>query len=162
MNFEEYVFNTKKTYQFKIGIADELPDNFEDSLETILKKYGLLSFSTQKETPVMMNPLDFPFLKNVNVSYWDVELHYPTYPEALRSYISQSCEIPESRIVVRNPESPISEYQEVNKETPYEPILTKEVMDDISGQHLVGEERVMGLLKELEKLKKKGEKTNAK
>lgn len=162
MNFEDYVFNTKKTYQFKIGIADELPDNFEDSLETILKKYGLLSFSTQKETPVLLHPLDFPLLKNVNVSYWDIELHYPTYPEALRSYISQSCEIPESKIVVRNPDAPISEYQKNEKEIPYKPILTQEVMDDVSAQHLVGQERVMGLLKELERLSQEGDKYNEK
>ena len=34
---------SKKTYEFKIGVAGPLPEGFEDTLETILKKYGAIT-----------------------------------------------------------------------------------------------------------------------
>lgn len=161
MNLHTYIFNTQKKYAFKIGIVnDNSTDNIDDTLETVLKKYGIIAFSTPKSTPVLARPLDFPMLSNVTVTYWDVELHYPTFPEALRAYISQMTDIPENKIVVRHPDSPIEEYQQPkeNTEKPYEPLLTKLDMGGDDAQSAVGQNRVMELLKELEKLKK--EKSN--
>ena len=158
MELQEYIYSTKKTYSFKVGVAGDLPDDFDDILENALKKYGIISFSPPKTTPVLSRPLDFPQLQNINATYWDIELHYPTYPEALRAYISQNSEIPEIKIVVRHPDSPIEEYQELEPgEKKYQTILTQTDMGGESAQHKVGQSRVMELLKALDAHKKEME-----
>lgn len=160
MNFQDYIYNIQKTYTFKIGVAGELPEDFDDVLENILKKYGVISFSPPKTTPIQARPLDFPQLANIDTTYWEVELHYPTYPEALRAYISQNTSIPEMKIVVRHPDNPVEDYQEqVLDDRKYETLLTQTEMGGESAQHLVGQNRVMELLKALETHKQEKEKT---
>lgn len=155
MNFEEYIYNIRKTYLFKIGVVDDLPEDFEDELENALKKYGVISFSAPKATPILQRPLDFPQHSNTSATYWEVELHYPTYEEALRTYIGQACGISVSRVVVRKPDSPIDEYQKTETtDHKYTTLLTQTDMGGESAQHLVGDNRVMELLKELEKHRK--------
>ena len=159
MDFEQYIYQTQKTYKFKIGIAADYTDDDDDDLETklenALKKYGVISFSAPKTTPILARPLDFPLLSNTSATYWEVELHYPTYEEALRTYISQACQLPVNRVVARTPDSPIEAYQNTDgAETPYTTLLTQPDSGGESAQHLVGQNRVMELLKELEKAKK--------
>ena len=151
MKLNDYIYKTKKTYQFKIGIVDDLPDDFENNLENCLQKYKLLNFSAKHVSPVQANPLDFPLHKNTSVNYWDVEVEYPTYSEALRTYIGQYCGIPISNIAVRRPDEPITEYQKTADAGEYKTLLTQPDMGGESAQHLVGQSRVMELLKELQK-----------
>lgn len=156
MNFEEYIYNTSKTYSFIIGVADDIPDGFDDQLENTLKKYGIISFGAPKKTPIQMKPLDFPQLSNTSATYWEVELHYPTFPEALQSYISQTCDVSINNLIVRTPDMPVQEYQDKKSEnTEYTTLLTNAELESVDSQHLVGEDRVMSLLKELEKERNK-------
>ena len=39
--FEKYLTEAKKVYEFSIGVAGQLPEGFEDSLETALKRYSI-------------------------------------------------------------------------------------------------------------------------
>lgn len=158
-NFKEYLTESKKTYPFKIGIAGTLPNEFADSLETCLRKYDIANISTGKKTPIQERPLDFPQLQNMEVTYFEVELNYPTTPQVLEEYIEKCCPCEPNHVIVRGANDPREEYQEPKADEPYETLLTKEDMSqaDESAQDAVAGNRVMDLLKELEKARSENE-----
>jgi hypothetical protein len=156
-SFKEFLTESKKTYEFKIGFAGDLPEGFEDRLEMGLKKFGLVNVSTGKKTPIQENPLDFPQLQNIEVHYFEAEVEYPTTTQVLEDYLSDLCVFPHSHVIVRNANDPRIEYQETKDDAPYEAMLTKEDMGGESAQKDVGGDRVMDLLKELETARKERE-----
>jgi hypothetical protein len=149
--FIDYLTESKKTYKFKIGVAGELPEGFEDRLKMGLEKYGLVEVSAGKRTPITKRPLDFPQLENMETTYFEAEVTYPTTQQMMQEYLVNLCVIPKSHLIVRNPEEPQEAYQEEQEEQPYESLLNTEDMGGESAQDSVGGERVMELLKELEK-----------
>jgi len=153
-SFADILTESKKTYEFKIGIAGELPEGCVDSLETCLEKFSLVNMSTGKKTPIQERPLDFPQLQNMEVTYYDVEVSYPTTTQVLQEYVGRCCGINQSHIIVRGADDPRIEEQEEKQDGPYEPILTKEELEGESGQDAVAGNRVMDLLKELETARK--------
>ena len=158
--FEKYLTEAKKVYEFSIGVAGQLPEGFEDSLETALKRYSIETMGAGKKTPIQERPLDFPQLSNSEVTYYEVSLNYPTTPQVLHEYISACTGMDRGLILVRNVNEPGMEYQAQKEEGPYETKLDKEDMGqaDPRAQETVGGGRVMNLLKELETARK--EKTN--
>lgn len=156
-NFVDFLSESKKTYPFKIGVAGVLPEGFAENLEMSLKKYDIASISKGKKTPIQDRPLDFPQLQNTEVTYFEVELNYPTTTQVMKEYVGHCCNIPQSHIIVRNPAEPQELYQTRKEDEVYEPLLTKEDMGGPSAQKDVGENRVMELLKELEKARKERE-----
>jgi hypothetical protein len=158
-SFIEILTESKKTYPFKIGVAGELPEGFADMLETSLKKYDVAKMTSGKKTPIQERPLDFPQLQNMQVTYFEVEVNYPTTTQVLQEYIGKCCGIEQSHIIVRNPNEPQEQYQQnaAADDGEYEPMLTKEDMGGESAQKDVGSDRVMELLKELEKVRKENE-----
>jgi hypothetical protein len=153
-SFIEILNESKKTYPFKIGVAGVLPEGFADKLETALQKYDVAKMSSGKKTPIQERPLDFPQLQNMEVTYFEVEVNYPTTTQVLQEYVGKCCGIEQSHIIVRNPNEPQERYQAEEKSDTYEPMLTKEDMGGDSAQPSVGTNRVMELLKELEKTRK--------
>ena len=153
-SFKDILTESKKTYQFKIGVAGELPESFTDKLETSMKKFGLVSVSTAKKTPIQERPLDFPQLQNMEVTYYEAEVEYPTTSQVMQEYVGSCCAIPQSHIIVRNANDPREEYQETKDDAPYEAMLTTEDMGGESAQDSVAGNRVMDLLKELETARK--------
>jgi hypothetical protein len=61
-SFTEVLTESKKTYEFKIGVAGPLPESFTDRLETCLRKYNISNITSGKKTPIQERPLDFPQL----------------------------------------------------------------------------------------------------
>ena len=156
-NFAEYLTESSKTYSFKIGVAGELPEGFADRLETVLQKYKLSNLSSGKRTPITERPLDFPQLHNMEVTYFEAELQYPTTSQVMQEYVGACCDVPQSHIIVRNMNDPREEYQEPASNEPYESILNTEDMGGESAQDSVASNRVMDLLKELETARKERE-----
>jgi len=152
--FTEILQESRRTYQFKIGFAGELPEGFDGRLETALKRYSLVNMSTGKKTPIQERPLDFPQMSNCEVTYYDVEVEYPTTPQVLGNYLQNHCRMMPGTIVVRNPNDPLERYQTEEVKDVYEPILTQDDMGGASAQEDVGENRIMELLKELEQTRK--------
>ena len=111
-NFADYLTESKKTYEFKIGVAGELPENFEDMLETSLQKYGCSQIAAGKKTPIQSLPLDFPALSNEEVTIFDVTTNYPCSVNELKEYLADYMNINASMIVVRKPGEPTEEYQD--------------------------------------------------
>lgn len=149
--FTDILTESKKIYQFHIGVAGELPENFEDKLEQSLKKFALENISAGKKTPIQERPLDFPQLKNMEVTYWEADVVYPTTPQVLQAYIGECCTIDQAYVIVRNMNDPREDYQENTDNEPYESLLNTEEMVSEDGQPMAGESRIMELLKELEK-----------
>lgn len=158
-SFSEILTESKKTYGFKIGVAGPLPEGFADKLETSLQKYEVAKMSNGKKTPIQERPLDFPQLQNMEVTYFEVEVNYPTTTQVLQEYLGKCCGIHQSHIIVRNPNEMQELYQQEasEKSDTYETILTKEELGGESAQNSVGNNRVMDLLKELETAKKERE-----
>jgi|TARA_B110000977_G_C10948629_1_gene443804 hypothetical protein len=149
-SFEQYLTESKKTYEFNIGVAGELPDGFEDMLETSLKKFNIVNMSAGKRTPIQERPLDFPRLQNCEVTFFEVEVDYPTTPQVLQEYVGTCCGIDQAYVIVRNINDPREEYQKPKDKTPYESVLNTEDMGGESAQDDVAGPRIMNLLKELE------------
>ena len=152
--FKDILVEAQKTYPFKIGIAGDLPEGCEESVKTCLQKYAVKSMSKAKKTPIQKRPLDFPQLENIDVHYFEVELHYPSTADVLQEYIGQCCNIDASHIIVRRPLEQQELYQEEKDEGPYEAKLTQEDMGGESAQESVSGARIMNLLKELETARK--------
>lgn len=153
-SFAEYLTESKKTYEFKIGIAGDLPEGCADKMESALQKFGVVKLSDGKKTPIQERPLDFPQLENMEVTYFETETTYPTTIQVLQEYLGSCCNIPQSHIIVRNPNEPQELYQQEKTDEVYEPMLTKEEMESESAQDKVGTSHVMDLLKELETARK--------
>jgi hypothetical protein len=153
-SFSEILRESKKTYQFKVGIAGELPEGFINRLETALEKYSLVKMSSGKKTPIQERPLDFPQLQNTEVTYFEVEINYPTISSVLQEYLGAACSVHTSKIIVRNTSEPVERIQDLKTDEVYDPLITKEELGGESAQKSVGGNRVMELLKELETARK--------
>ena len=153
-NFADYLTESKKTYEFKIGIAGALPEGCEDMIDTGLQRFGCQKMSAGKKTPIQERPLDFPQLENTEVTYYEVELSYPTTIQVLQEYLGSVCSVPQSHIIVRNPNEPQELYQQEPLDKEYVAQLTQEDMGGESAQEDAGGARVMNLLKELETARK--------
>ena len=160
-SFTQVLTESKKTYEFKIGVAGPLPEGFEDTLETILKKYGANNLTSGKKTPIQERPLDFPQLQNMEVTYFELAVEYPTTSQVLQEYVGKCCGIDQAYIIVRNVNDPREEYQDTKDDAPYEAMLTKEDMGGETAQEDVAGSRVMSLLKELETARKENEHSGA-
>ena len=110
--FSEYITESKKTYPFKVKIAGDISAEQESGLREIFDKYKVVDFKKASTTPVQKLPLDFPKLSNTQVNIYDVTVDYPVTPYELVNYIGNSLKIHEQRIVVRNPNEPLEQYQQ--------------------------------------------------
>ena len=104
--FTDFLTESKKTYEFKIRVAGELPEGCEDRIEAALKKFSVANMSNASKTPIVERPLDFPQLTNCEVHTWEVELEYPTTSHQLEQYLRETCKISHSHLIVRNPNEP--------------------------------------------------------
>jgi hypothetical protein len=120
MSFKKYLSEANKQYDFIIKVAGELPENFEDRMETALKKYEIANLTAGKKTPIQSVPLDFPQNTNSEVTVYETTLNYPTTQDQLKHYIANFTNISVEDIRVRKPGEPYEEYQKENEDTTYE------------------------------------------
>jgi hypothetical protein len=147
-SFEEYLTESKKTYEFKIKVAGDLKEGFADELKAAMEKFSVSSISKGKRTPIQEVPLDFPALKNCQVTVFDLAVHYPTTPQVLESYIGQVCSCKPGHLVVVTSNAPSEEYQESMNDKP-DQVLGEEEENIPGGQEMVGEKRISSFLKDL-------------
>lgn len=109
--FKEYLNDARRTYPFRIKLAGDVNSEQETRLKGMLERFAISDFKKVGKTPIQALPLDFPKLKNMEVSVYEVQLTYPTTPNELKEYISNGLEINRDTLVVRNPNEPTEEYQ---------------------------------------------------
>jgi hypothetical protein len=154
-HLNEYLTESKKTYEFKIGIAGELPEGFETKLKTAMEKFQVVNMSKGKKTPIQERPLDFPSLENTEVTYFEAEVNYPTTQAVLQEYIAQTCTCDLGHVLVRSAhEAEKIEEDEKADDGTYTPVIGSDMEAGESAQESVGDSRVMNLLKELETARK--------
>ncbi len=148
--FAQYITESKKTYAFKVKVAGDLADDFNEKLNVALEKFAVVNMSKGKRTPIQEVPLDFPTLKNTNVTIYDLEIAYPTTSEVLENYISQMVRYPLHCIKVVTANAPSEEYQHaMQKKHADKALLQTEELESQCGQDLVGQKRITSFLKDL-------------
>lgn len=150
--FKEYLAEAKKTFDFKIKIAGDVPENFESNFKNKFETLGILEFCKSTTTPVQHKPIDFPLLSNVEITSWDLSVEYPiTTPRLLEEI--KMLGLSDGYVKVLNKHNPSEEdFEKVSQETKTPKLLdgyyTEEPNPDNTHYH--GEKFVMDFLKTLE------------
>jgi len=153
--FKDYLTEAVKSYDYKIKVAGAPNDIDKNAMETALQKFDLAKMSAGKSTPIQSLPLDFPSLKNEQVTIFDVTTNYPESPRVMQEYLSDILRIPATHIVVRKPGEPTEQYQdemEATKKSEYRTKLQDLEYSEhakIKPEDFHSKEANMSLLKEL-------------
>jgi len=108
--FKEYLAESKKVYDFKIKVAGELPEKFQENLKEKLGRCGVKTFEKVSTTPIQAQPLDFPDHPNCEVTIFEVVCEYPvTSPEIINDIKTMG--LPESCFRVRGANEPVENEQ---------------------------------------------------
>lgn len=110
-SFKEYLTESVKKYDFKIKVAQECTSESEAKMKGLLERFSVAEFSKRGKTPIQQLPLDFPKIKNAEVSIYEISLNYPTTANELHKYLTAELGINENYMVVRSPLEPSEEYQ---------------------------------------------------
>ncbi len=110
-SFKEYLTESVKKYDFRIKVAQECNTESETKMKGLLERFSVAEFSKKGKTPIQQLPLDFPKIKNAEVSIYEVTLSYPTTANELHKYLTAEMGINENYMVVRSPLEPTEEYQ---------------------------------------------------
>lgn len=113
--FTQYLSESTKKYDFRVKVAGEFTTEQESSMKSLLSKYAVSGFKKTGTTPIQTLPLDFPQVKNCEVSIYEVSLDYPTTQQELTEYLSSSLGVGKSHLVVRSPFEHTEEYQHVEE-----------------------------------------------
>ena len=114
-NFKEYLAESKKQYTFRVKVAGEFTSDQESALKNLLSRYVVSEFKRIGKTPIQELPLDFPHIKNCEVSIYETTLDYPTTQQELTEYLATELKVGKQRLVVRRPDEPYEEYQHIEE-----------------------------------------------
>lgn len=109
--FKEYLSESKKTYDFRVKIACDVSSELENTIRETLSKFKVVNFKKAGKTPIQELPLDFPKVKNAEVSIYEVTLEYPTTQFELTEVLSVNLKLPKECLAIRRPGEPYEEYQ---------------------------------------------------
>ena len=157
--FARYLSESIKEYHYKIKVAGELDAGFADRLETACKKFEVKKLSAGKKTPIQEVPLDFPSIKNTEVTIYELTTMYPVSAYELKEYLAYNLNLPKNQIMVKKPGEPSEEYQDEMKLKPSEfksKLQDMEYSDlsKIKADEIYGDKANASLLKELLKARK--------
>ena len=161
-SFKAYLTESHKTFEFRIRLACELPDDLVGKIKTVLEAYKLDSITKPKRLPIQENP-EFPNMGPVEIHIMDASFHYPCNDEQVRLLISEHAGINLACIKVTPKNSPYEAAKEGLEQSniggkPGEAVL---LQDDMTSENLsktedalVGDARIPNLIKELEETRK--------
>lgn len=115
-SFKQHLTESTKKYDFRIKIAGDFGADKENSMKQLLGRYTIANevVNVKKSTtPIQLVPLDFPQVKNCEVSIYEVTLDYPTTQFELTEYLSSELGVHKQNLVVRSPNEPSEEYQHI-------------------------------------------------
>lgn len=85
-SFREYLSESKKVYSFKVKVAGDLPENFQENLKNSLEKFQIITLE-KMTTPVQESPMDFPEQSNKEVNIFDLVVEYPVTAPEIAAYV---------------------------------------------------------------------------
>ena len=155
--FKEYLTEAQKTYMVRIKVAGELPEGFESNLKSYMEKFQTVSFKKVASTPIQEHPHEFPRLKNMEVTIFDVDAEYPIGFQQLEEVLTAHFGISPDHLRVKHPNDQTE--LTTDEEGEYEPKLTDAEYKDAPSteEPLFGDEYNMSLFQELMKERKKEE-----
>ena len=98
-NFQQYLAESERTYNYRIKIVGDVAPDFVKALEDKLKQFDIVKFSRPKSTPVQLQPADFPKHSNDSVTSVDVEFRYPAIEPQIKQ-IAQLLFMDPNRIIM--------------------------------------------------------------
>lgn len=155
-SFKTYLTESHKTFDFKIRLACELPDDLLGKIKTVLEAYKLDSITKPKRLPIQESP-EFPSMGPVEIHVMEASFHYPCNDEQVRTLIAERAGINLACIKVTPKNSPYEAAKEGKEQSNLngDVVLTKEEMTtEAAPKDLVGDARVPNLIKELEDTRK--------
>jgi hypothetical protein len=160
--FKAYLTESAKTFDFRLRIAGELPNDMLNKIKGVLEAYKVEKVSATKRLPIQETP-EFPNMGPVEVNIIDVCLCYPCNDEQVRTLIAERAGLSLACIKVTPSNSPyeaIMDGTEVSNlgGKPGEAVLLQDNMErerpGKDGDALVGDARIPDLIKELEETRK--------
>ena len=149
--FKEYLTENKKVYSFKIKVAGELPENFQETVKTELDRCKVMTFEKVATTPIQKLPLDFPNMNNAEVTVFEVVCEYPINSQEIAASVKNTG-LDENCFRVRGSSEP-SEIEQITmtSETKSDPF---EDTAKVKHKDYFGDEFNQGFLKDLNKAAK--------
>lgn len=157
-SFKSYLTESQHTYDFKVRLACELPDDMMGKIKTVLEAYKVATVSKPKRLPIQETP-EFPSLGPVEIHMFDVSLHYPCNDEQVRTLIAERCALSPAMVKVTPAHSPYEAVaaglERSNLGDSRESVLLQaEMKAEKVSPTLVGDARIPELIKELEETRK--------
>lgn len=100
-SLKEYLTEDAKEYSYRIKIAGELGDGFQERIRSCLEKYDPVDITGPKTTPIQKSPAGFPGITNAEINIIDSTLRYPASLDELKQQI-HLLGVPLAQIVVLN------------------------------------------------------------
>lgn len=98
-NFQQYLAESERTYNYRIKIVGDVAPDFIKQLEDKLAQFDIVKISKPKTTPVQLKPADFPKHSNDSVTSMDVEFRYPAIEPQIKQ-LAQMLMIDPNRIIM--------------------------------------------------------------
>jgi len=98
-NFQQYLAESERTYNYRIKIVGDVATDFVRQLEEKLAQFDVVKISRPKTTPVQLKPADFPKHSNDSVTSMDVEFRYPAIEPQIKQ-IAQLLMMDPNRIIM--------------------------------------------------------------
>jgi len=98
-NFQQYLAESERTYNYRIKIVGDVAPDFVKQLEERLKQFDVVKVSKPRTTPVQLAPADFPKHSNDSVTSMDVEFRYPAIEPQIKE-IAQLLFLDPNRIIM--------------------------------------------------------------
>jgi hypothetical protein len=98
-NFQQYLAESERTYNYRIKIVGDVAPDFIKQLEERLKQFDVVKITKPKTTPVQLKPADFPKHSNDSVTSMDVEFRYPAIEPQIKE-IAQLLFLDPNRIIM--------------------------------------------------------------
>lgn len=157
-SFKAYLTESHKTYDFRLRIAGDLPDELQSKIKSVLEAYQVETISTPKRLPIRETP-EFPNMGPVEVHVMDVSVCYPCNDEQVRVLVAERTGISQSCIKVTPVNSPyeaaLAGLEQSNTGEPGKSVLEDPDMKTVVPEKtLVGDARIPELIKELEDTRK--------
>ena len=98
-NFQQYLAESERTYNYRIKIVGDVAPDFIKALEDKLAQFDIVKISRPKTTPVQLKPADFPKHSNDSVTSVDVEFRYPAIEPQIKQ-LAQLLFLDPNRIIM--------------------------------------------------------------
>ena len=160
--FKEYLSEGKKVYSFKVKVAGELPEKFQENLKDRLSRCKVMTFEKVASTPIQALPLDFPNMSNCEVHIFEVVCEYPITSPEIAADIKETG-IDEACFRVRGSSEPTEIEQALSMQEPNdEVLLTDSAAGDtkVKAKDFFGDDFNKSFLKDLSKTAKQQKKEN--